>query len=75
MSKLTPYEKKTEFFGFYSFFGKSSAVLGPLVFGTISYITNNQRLAILSITFFFLIGILILFFVKDADKQGQIETA
>ena len=32
MSKLTPPEKKTEFFGFYSFFGKSSAVVGPLGF-------------------------------------------
>ncbi|MDP3682625.1 MAG: MFS transporter, partial [Ignavibacteria bacterium] len=36
MSKLTPDEKKTELFGFYSFFGKSSAILGPLVFGYIS---------------------------------------
>lgn len=71
MSKLTPYEKKTEFFGFYSFFGKSSAVIGPLVFGYISYITNNQRLAILSVAFFFLVGMIILFFVKDEKTSGN----
>lgn len=65
MSKLTPPDKKTEFFGFYSFFGKSSAVLGPLVFGLVSYITNNQRIAILSIAFFFIIGMFILFKVKE----------
>jgi UMF1 family MFS transporter len=65
MSKLTPTDKKTEFFGFYSFFGKSSAVLGPLVFGLISYLTNNQRYAILSIAFFFIAGLLILTKVKD----------
>ncbi|MFA6597975.1 MAG: MFS transporter [Ignavibacteriaceae bacterium] len=65
MSKLTPDEKKTELFGFYSFFGKSSAILGPLVFGYISYITGNQRFAISSIAFFFLIGLLILIKVKD----------
>jgi len=65
MSKLTPDEKKTELFGFYSFFGKSSAILGPLVFGYISYITGNQRYAISSIAFFFLIGLLILIKVKD----------
>jgi UMF1 family MFS transporter len=65
MSKLTPEEKKTEFFGFYSFFGKSSAVLGPLVFGLISYATNNQRIAILSLAFFFMVGLLILTKVKD----------
>lgn len=65
MSLLTPPEKKTEFFGFYSFFGKSSAVLGPLVFGLISYITNSQRIAIISIAFFFLVGMLILLKVKE----------
>ncbi len=65
MTKLTPPEKKTEFFGFYSFFGKSSAIIGPLVFGMISYISGNQRLAIISIAFFFIVGILILAKVKD----------
>lgn len=65
MSKLTPVEKKTEFFGFYSFFGKSSAVLGPLVFGLVSYLSGNQRYAIVSIGFFFLVGLFILSFVHD----------
>ena len=65
MSKLTPFEKKTEFFGFYSFFGKSSAILGPLVFGYVSYITGTQRLAILTIGIFFVAGIIVLSFVED----------
>ncbi|NWF89180.1 MAG: MFS transporter [Ignavibacteriaceae bacterium] len=67
MSKLTPQDRKTEFFGFYSFFGKSSAIVGPLVFGLISYITKSQRLAIISIGFFFLIGIWVLRKVKDDE--------
>lgn len=65
MSKLTPPERKTEFFGFYSFFGKSSAVVGPLVFGLVSFLTGNQRYAIISIGFFFLVGLLILLKVND----------
>ncbi len=65
MSKLTPPERKTEFFGFYSFFGKSSAIIGPLVFGLVSYISGNQRLAIISIGFFFIVGLLILTKVQD----------
>lgn len=65
MSKLTPDDKKTEFFGFYSFFGKSSAILGPLVFGIVSYLTDSQRLAILTIALFFIIGMLVLTKVKD----------
>lgn len=65
MSKLTPIERKTEFFGFYSFFGKSSAIVGPLVFGLVSYISGSQRLAIISIGIFFLVGLLILTKVQD----------
>lgn len=65
MSKLTPFEKRTEFFGFYSLFGKSSAIIGPLVFGIISYSTGSQRYAILSIIFFFIVGMLILSKVRE----------
>ena len=67
MTKLTPEDKKTEFFGFYSFFGKSSAVVGPLVFGMVSYFSGSQRIAILSVGVFFVIGMLILSKVKDPD--------
>jgi len=65
MTKLTPPEKKTEFFGFYSFFGKSSAIIGPLVFGMVSFISGSQRLAIISLAFFFIVGLIILTKVKD----------
>ena len=65
MTKLIPADRKTEFFGFYSFFGKSSAVLGPLTFGLVSYLTGSQRIAIISIAFFFLVGLAILAKVKD----------
>lgn len=60
MSKLIPQERKTEFFGFYSFFGKSSAIVGPLTFGLASYITGNQRFAILTVIFFFAVGLILL---------------
>ena len=71
MSKLTPPEKKTEFFGFYSFFGKSSAVIGPLVFGLVSFLSGDQRLAIISIAFFFIVGLLLLTKVKDPKLSSQ----
>jgi UMF1 family MFS transporter len=59
MTELTPPEKKTEFFGFYSFFGRASAIVGPFVFGLISSFVN-QRVAILSVGVFLLAGILLL---------------
>ncbi len=75
MSKLTPQDRKTEFFGFYSLFGKSSAVLGPIVFGLVSYLTGEQKYSILAITIFFIIGISILQFVKEPppEKAGSEE--
>jgi len=72
MTKLTPEEKKTEFFGFYSFFGKSSAVIGPLVFGLVSYLTGDQRTAILTVGIFFIIGMIILTKVKDPVIQQRV---
>lgn len=72
MSLLTPFEKKTEFFGFYSFFGKSSAILGPLVFGFVSYMSGSQRLAIVSISLFFIIGLIILIKVKEPRAVKEI---
>ena len=71
MSKLTPAERKTEFFGFYSFFGKSSAIVGPLVFGLVSYFTGSQRLAILTICFFFIVGLLLLRNVNEKEPASS----
>ncbi len=70
MSKLTPDDKRTEFFGFYSFFGKSSAVVGPLAFGLVSYATGSQRYAILTLIVFFVIGLILLKNVNDYSKTA-----
>jgi len=65
MTRLTPLERKTEFFGFYSFFGKSSAIIGPLIFGLVSYFADSQPIAILTVGIFFIIGLVILLKVKE----------
>ena len=66
MSALIPDGKETEMFGFYAFCGKSSSIIGPLVFGTISALTGgNQRLAVMAIAAFFIIGGLLLRRVHD----------
>ena len=60
MALLTPKEREAEFFGFYDgLFGKSSAVLGPLVFGFVSDILN-ERFAALTIGIFFIVGLFVL---------------
>ena len=72
MSALIPEGKEAEMFGFYAFCGKSSAILGPLVFGTISRVTGgDQRLAVVAIAGFFVVGGLLLRRVADplADRS------
>ena len=70
MSIITPPEKKTEFFGFYSFFGKASAILGPVVFGFVSSYLN-QRFAILSVGFFLLTGLILLQRVEERPAESS----
>lgn len=70
MSSLTPAEKKTEFFGFFSFFGKASAVLGPFIFGVVaSWI--NQRAAVLAVGVLLLSGFLLLQRVRVEQAEAS----
>lgn len=68
MSHLTPPDKKTEFFGFYSFFGKAAAILGPVIFGFVASQTN-QRVGILSVGILLLAGLVMLQRVKDPSVK------
>ena len=68
MTTLIPKGKEAEMFGFYAFCGKSSSVIGPLVFGEISH-ALNQRAAILSVATFFLVGLVLLQRVKSQRQD------
>jgi UMF1 family MFS transporter len=74
MSTLIPDFKKTEFFGFYSLFEKTSTILGPLTFGLVSWLTADQRIAVLSIAVFFVLGYLLLNKVQENEMTKK-ETA
>ena len=65
---MIPAKESAGFFGFYSVFEKFSAIWGPFVFGIVRQITGTSRLAILSLVGFFIIGIVLLCFVKDNNK-------
>jgi len=59
-TQFIPEGKEAEYFGVYSLVGKSSAVIGPLVFGQVSAAFGSQRPAILSIAVFFILGLILL---------------
>jgi MFS transporter, UMF1 family len=61
MATLVPREREAEFFGFYALVGKTGAVLGPVVFGLVSWLlSGNQRAAIIAVGLFFVVGFLLL---------------
>jgi UMF1 family MFS transporter len=62
--RLVPPGKAGEFFGFYNLMGKAAAILGPTLTGIVALLTNDSRLAILSITILFVIGAVFLLRVR-----------
>ena len=68
MAKLTPDNLKTTFFGLYALLEKSSTLLGPLTFGLVSWLSGSQKMAVLSVGFFFLVGMLLIRKVKMENK-------
>jgi UMF1 family MFS transporter len=68
-SQFIPEGKEAEYFGIYSLVGKSSAIVGPLIFGYFSTTFGSQRPAILSIAVFFLTGLIILKHVKGGGPN------
>ncbi len=71
MSLLVPKLQEAELFGFYAIGGKFSSILGPMVFALISYITKDQRLALLSTMVFLISGITLIQFVKVIKKNSN----
>ena len=69
MASLIPRGQEAEMFGFYAFCGKSSAVLGPLVFGAVSYLLGgDQRAAVAAVGVFFAVGLVLLQRVRDPER-------
>ena len=71
LTTLIPRGMEAEIFGFYTLCGKSAAIMGPLVFGGISHAAGgNQRLGIVAIGSFFVIGLLLLSRVRAGGPTG-----
>jgi len=56
MARLTPKEKNNEFFGFFALTGKSTAFLGPFLFGIVTSYYDQQR-ALWIVIILFIIGL------------------
>jgi UMF1 family MFS transporter len=66
IGQFAPPARAAEFFGLWGLAGKLAAVIGPLSYGLITYLTvGNHRLAILSTVLFFVAGLIMLATVNE----------
>jgi UMF1 family MFS transporter len=72
--QIVPETRSAEFFGFFGFFGKVAALIGPLLYGTLT-VMYDSRVGILSISVLILIGAVMMRFVDveqgRADAQAE----
>jgi MFS transporter, UMF1 family len=77
---LSPRAKSGEYFGLYGLSEKFAGILGPLLYGIVGVITHDPRASVLSISIFFIFGILMLWRVNEragsqiaANEQAALE--
>ncbi len=71
---FTPEANSAEFFAFYGVSGKFASVFGPLIYGILIELTGSVQSGILSVLFFFLVGMTILWRVdekKGIEEKGN----
>ena len=66
-SQMIPAGRESEFFSFYEISERGTSWIGPLVFGLVNQAFRSLRLGILSLVFFFVIGLALLLRV-DVDQ-------
>lgn len=74
-AQFIPPGDESKYFGVYSLVGKTSAIVGPLIFGTVSSMMRSQRPAVAAISILFITGFVILQAVRggkaNVDKTGD----
>jgi MFS transporter, UMF1 family len=70
VGKLSPPARSAEFFGLWGLAGKLAAVVGPLTYGLLIYLSHgNQRMALLATSVFFIAGLALLLTVDE--RRGR----
>jgi UMF1 family MFS transporter len=66
-SRMIPAGKEAAFFGLYEVSERGTSWMGPLLFSLVVSRTGSYRLALLSLIFFFVVGLIVLWFT-DTDR-------
>ena len=66
VGQFTPATRSAEFFGLWGLAGKLAAIIGPLSYGSVTYLSEgNHRLALLATALFFIVGLILLVTVEE----------
>lgn len=71
IGQLAPSNRPGESFGYWGFFARLAAAVGPFCYGVVSSATGSGRLAILFTGIFFVAGWIGMFFIRDRGGQGE----
>ena len=69
--KLVPKKNSNEFYGFFQILGKYSAVIGTFLVASITQLTGNTSLGILSIAMLFIVGFALLLLLPKYNTKPQ----
>jgi UMF1 family MFS transporter len=72
---MVPKAQSAEFFGFFSTGEKLAGIIGPALFGLAAQLTGSSRWGIISVTFLFVAGGLLLCRVDEQEGRSVAETA
>ncbi len=71
-AQIIPAGKQAEYYSFYEVSDKGTSWFGPLLFGLVNQLTGSLRPAILSLIFFFIVGLILLPFVNVKKAMADV---
>jgi UMF1 family MFS transporter len=73
-AQIIPSGKQAEYYSFYEVSERGTSWIGPLIFGLVNQIFGSLRPAILSLIFFFVVGLAILPFVNIKKAMADVKS-
>ncbi len=68
---MIPASEAAQYFGFNTFAGKVSSMFGPILFGIVSSVSGSQRIGLLSLLIFFVMGAVLLWGVDEGRSRSN----
>ncbi len=72
-AQMIPAGKQAEYYSFYEISDRGTSWIGPLLFGLMNQLTGSLRPAILSLIFFFIVGLIVLPFVNMQKAMADVK--